>query len=221
MKERHIFSIYECPDGYEIADNVFDRYGSLVVSKNTIVNEYIRQKLKNLRKYLKGVNSAKVIINDLSAGRVLDYEKVKNVVLMHHEKETGTGYPYGMRSEGVSYFAKIISIADVFDTLTSERVYKNRLTPFDTFREFERVGSGEGHYDLSILLTFLYNISQYYIGSRVMMSMGKVGEIIYIPPHNISRPVVRNEDDYIDLSVRQVMSVTTYRRLDVLQGNQA
>ncbi len=348
MKEKHIFSIFECPDGYEIADDVFSRYGSLVVNKSTIVNEYIRQKLKSFKvdriavfepallktsvdspkaafvatkkKYMKGINSVKVIINDLAAGRVLDYEKineisdsfyhkmdsnfaiieclnqikgadeytyshsvnvslysmligkwlklpeseiklllnagilhdvgktkvpmeilnkrgpltqsefdvikkhsvygfelvkdipdinekVKNAVLMHHEKENGTGYPYGMKSEGISYFAKIISIADVFDALTSERVYKSRLTPFDTFREFERIGIGEGHYDPSILLTFLYNISQYYIGSSVLMSTGIVGEIVYIPPHNISSPVVRDEDDYIDLSVRQDVKI--------------
>lgn len=36
MNEKHIFSILECPDGYEIADDVFSRYGSMVVSKNTI-----------------------------------------------------------------------------------------------------------------------------------------------------------------------------------------
>lgn len=49
MADKHTFSIFECPDGYEIADDVFSGYGSLVVSKNTIVNNYIRQKLKNFK----------------------------------------------------------------------------------------------------------------------------------------------------------------------------
>ena len=346
--ERYIFNVLECPDGYEIADDVFTKYGTMVVRKNTIVNEYIRQKLKNFnvdkiavfepalpkdsndspkevftatkREYSEGINSIKVIIKDLTAGKELDYEKineisdsfyenmysnfavieclnqiksadeytyshcvnvslysmligkwlklpeneiklllvagilhdvgksrvpaeilnkrgpltesefdiikkhplygfeiikdipdiderVKDAVLMHHEKENGTGYPYGVKGENISYFAKIISIADAFDAITSERVYMRRLTPFDTFREFEKMGIGEGYYDPGILLTFLYSISQYYVGSKVMMNTGKVGEIVYVPPHNISSPVVRVEDEYIDLSVRKDISI--------------
>jgi hypothetical protein len=40
-----------------------------------------------------------------------------------------------------------------------------------------------------------------------MMSTGIPGEIVYIPPHNISRPVVRVEDYYVDLSVRQDVKI--------------
>lgn len=40
-------------------------------------------------------------------------------------------------------------------------------------------GEDEGHYDPGILLKFIHNISQYYVGSRVMMSTGKFGEIVY------------------------------------------
>jgi hypothetical protein len=43
--EKHILSTLECPDGYEIAEDVFNSSGSLVITKNTIVNEAIRQKL--------------------------------------------------------------------------------------------------------------------------------------------------------------------------------
>ena len=133
--------------------------------------------------------------------------KVKNAVLMHHEKENGTGYPFGIKSANINLFAKIISIADVFDALTSERVYKKRQTPFETFREFERIGIGEGHYDPVILLKFIHNISQYYVGSRVMMSTGKFGEIVYVPPHNISNPVVRVDGSFIDLSAQRGMKI--------------
>mgnify|MGYP001303737927 FL=1 len=49
MNKKLIFSIRECPDGYEIAEDVFSKYGSMVVSKNTIVNEHIRQKLMRFK----------------------------------------------------------------------------------------------------------------------------------------------------------------------------
>jgi putative nucleotidyltransferase with HDIG domain len=134
-------------------------------------------------------------------------KKVKEAVLMHHEKENGTGYPFGIKSESISNFAKIISIADAFDAITSERVYKKRQTPFDTFREFERIGIGEGYYDPGILLKFIHNISQYYVGSRVMISTGKCGEIVYVPPHNISSPVVKVDGSFIDLSAQRDMKI--------------
>jgi putative nucleotidyltransferase with HDIG domain len=134
-------------------------------------------------------------------------KKVKEAVLMHHEKENGTGYPFGIKSVSISGFAKIVSIADAFDALTSERVYKKRQTPFDTFGEFERIGIGEGHYDPIILLKFIHNISQYYVGSRVRMSTGKFGEIVYVPPHNISNPVVKVDGSYIDLSAQRGMKI--------------
>ncbi|MEG6611933.1 HD-GYP domain-containing protein [Pseudoclostridium thermosuccinogenes] len=348
MNKKLIFSVLRCPDGYMIADDIFSKYGTLIVAKDTIVNEFIRQKLisfnvdriavfepelpKNSnnspkeafadtkRKYSEGTNSIKVIIKDLAVGNKLDYEnineisnsfyenmnsnfavidclnqvksadeyiythcvnvslysmligkwlklseneikilmnagilhdvgkskvpaeilnkrgpltesefdiikkhplyglemindipdmndEIKNAVLMHHERENGTGYPYGLKGANISYFAKIISIADAFDAMTSECVYRHRLTPFETFREFEKAGIGGGYYDPDILLTFLHNISQYYIGSKVMMNTGKVGEVVYVPPHCISRPVVRVEDEYIDLSIQKNIKI--------------
>lgn len=47
----------------------------------------------------------------------------------------------------------------------------------------------------------------YYVGSRVMMSTGKFGEIVYVPPHNISNPVVRIDGSFIDLSAQSGMRI--------------
>ena len=45
-------------------------------------------------------------------------------VLMHHERIDGSGYPLGLKGEGIHPFAKIIAIADVFDAINSDRGYK-------------------------------------------------------------------------------------------------
>ena len=45
-------------------------------------------------------------------------------VLMHHERLDGSGYPLGLKGEGIHPFAKIIAIADVFDAINSDRGYK-------------------------------------------------------------------------------------------------
>jgi len=129
---------------------------------------------------------------------------VRQVILMHHEREDGKGYPFGVIGNKIHLYTKIISIADVYDAMTSDRVYKRKITPFDTFREFQKIGLG--HFDTKIMITFLSNIAYYYLGSKVRMNTGQIGEIVYLPPHNPSMPVVRIEDDnYIDLDMDMYM----------------
>lgn len=125
-------------------------------------------------------------------------EKIREGILMHHEREDGKGYPFGLAGDKINLYAKIISIADVYDALTSERVYKKRVTPFDTFGELIRIGYG--HFDTKVLMTFLSNISCYYIGSIVKMSNGEKGRVIFVAPHSISAPIVSVNNKFIDLS---------------------
>ena len=119
-------------------------------------------------------------------------------VIMHHERENGTGYPLGVSGKHIPLYAKTIAVADVYDALTSERVYKKRVTPFETFREFEKIGYGE--FDVKIMLTFLANIANFYIGSKVKMNTGEIGEIVFVPPYSISKPIVSCGGKYIDLA---------------------
>ncbi|RME19952.1 MAG: HD domain-containing protein, partial [Candidatus Zixiibacteriota bacterium] len=49
---------------------------------------------------------------------------IKPLILHHHEKMNGQGYPLGLKGEDIPLGARIISIADVFDALTSDRVYR-------------------------------------------------------------------------------------------------
>lgn len=49
------------------------------------------------------------------------------IVFAHHERFDGSGYPFGLRGETIPLAARIVSVADVYDALTNERVYKNAL----------------------------------------------------------------------------------------------
>ena len=48
----------------------------------------------------------------------------------HHERFDGSGYPEGLRGEAIPLSARIVAVADVFDALSSERVYKKAMCPF-------------------------------------------------------------------------------------------
>lgn len=55
----------------------------------------------------------------------------KIIVMQHHERADGSGYPLGLKNNEIHAYGRICSIADVFDALTSERPYKAGLTPFE------------------------------------------------------------------------------------------
>ena len=65
------------------------------------------------------------------------------IVRAHHEKWNGTGYPYGLKGEEIPMGARIIAIADAYDTITSERTYKKTRTPDEAFLELERCGGAQ------------------------------------------------------------------------------
>jgi len=56
------------------------------------------------------------------------------IVLQHHERYDGRGYPYGLKGDDIHIYGKICSIADVYDALTSDRPYRRRLEPFDALK---------------------------------------------------------------------------------------
>ena len=57
-------------------------------------------------------------------------EEAKTIVLQHHERVDGSGYPKGLRGGDIHVYGRICSIADVYDALTSERPYRKRISPF-------------------------------------------------------------------------------------------
>jgi putative two-component system response regulator len=71
----------------------------------------------------------------------------------HHEKYDGTGYPAGLAGEAIPLSARIIAVADVYDALTSVRVYKAAM-PHERAREIVFEGSGK-HFDPTIVQAFL------------------------------------------------------------------
>lgn len=74
------------------------------------------------------------------------------VVLQHHERPQGNGYPYGLGSE-VVLSAKIVSIADCFDSLTSDRPFRKKLKPLEAIKMMREDLKDE--YDQNLLTEFI------------------------------------------------------------------
>ena len=123
---------------------------------------------------------------------------VKRAVIMHHEKEDGTGYPFKIKGNQKNLYSKILTVADIFDAMTSERVYKERQTPFTAFKELENVGFDT--VDPKVMMVLFENMPSYYVGSKVKMKNGDIGEIVYVPNLCAYAPVVKVNDDFFDFS---------------------
>jgi putative two-component system response regulator len=76
-----------------------------------------------------------------------------SLALTHHERVDGTGYPHGLAGEQIPIEGRIVAIADVFDAVTSDRVYRPALS-VDQARELLLEGRG-AHFDAALLDLFL------------------------------------------------------------------
>ena len=125
-------------------------------------------------------------------------QRVIMAALMHHEKCDGSGYPNHLERDQIDEFAKIVAIADSYEAMTANRCYREALCPFTVIEEFE--SNALQHYEPKYILPLMEMIAQSYIGNNVVLSNGVVGEVIMLNKHNLARPIVKTEADYIDLS---------------------
>ncbi|MBV9468675.1 MAG: HD domain-containing protein, partial [Abitibacteriaceae bacterium] len=95
-----------------------------------------------------------IIGADLLAGGHSDLLRMAELIaLTHHEKWDGSGYPRGLRRDGIDVFGRILALADVFDALTHERPYKRAWSVEETIEEIKQQ-SGK-HFDPTIVEAFL------------------------------------------------------------------
>ena len=115
-------------------------------------------------------------------------QDVMNAVLMHQEKYDGTGYPLHFKGDKISYLARIITVADVYDALTSNRPYRQPWSVAEA-EEF-MMGGSYTHFDYDIILAFLAAFAPYPVGVTVMLSDGRKA-IVKSNTVNVLRPVVQ------------------------------
>ncbi len=163
-----------------VPDNIIQKNGRLTLPEYNVVKTHV----------LFGNNILKGLKN-------LD-PRVAEVAMRHHERCDGTGYPGGYKREQIEPFARIVAIADTYDAMTSDRVYRAALCPFDVIHMFEREGIVK--FDVEFLLPFLEKAVQAYLNTEVKLSTNEVGKVIMINHNEFSKPVVQVGDEFYDLS---------------------
>ncbi|MCR5670204.1 MAG: HD domain-containing protein [Butyrivibrio sp.] len=132
-------------------------------------------------------------------------DHIKNCILMHHELRDGSGFPFHIKGEKIDEIASIVTVANVYDELTSRRSYRDEICPFTVISQFEN--NGIEKYDPNVILTFLSNIVNTFIANRVMLNNGLTGDIIFINPNHLAMPVIKCGEQFIDLAANRGLSI--------------
>lgn len=108
-------------------------------------------------------------------------------VLQHHEKMNSKGYPIGFPSDKITQYARILTIADIYDALVTERPYKSAFSQRDAV---EMIMSMTGELDITAMKSFLESMILYPVDSIVELSNGEKAKVVKNNPHYILRPTV-------------------------------
>lgn len=113
----------------------------------------------------------------------------KIIILEHHEKYDGTGYPDGISADQINLLANVVSIADVYDALTSDRPYKKPMCPNDAFEYI--LGNADKMFRFDIVNIFSKVIVPYPEGTMVKLSNGDIAIVQGTPCDYPLRPIVK------------------------------
>lgn len=124
-------------------------------------------------------------------------EGVRLAALQHHEKIDGSGYPLQMDGTQIHIYAKIVAVADIFHAMTLEKAYRKAQSPYQVLEQL--LTESFGKLDPVIVQTFIQKTTNLYNGTRIRLSDGRHGEIIFTDRSNPTRPMVQVDGKIVNL----------------------
>jgi len=111
------------------------------------------------------------------------------VVLEHHERYNGCGYPYRMAGDEISTAGRMAAIVDTYDAMTSERPYRPAISPSHALRQLYDQGGTQ--FDPALVAAFVRTVGIYPVGTLVLLESGHLGVVEELHHDNLLTPIVR------------------------------
>lgn len=138
-------------------------------------------------------------------------QESKKMVLQHHERLDGSGYPKGLKGKAISELTQILSIADTYDAQISGRCSQPPVPPARALSELYRAAVA-GQYATSLVQQLIQLLGVYPIGSLVRLNTGEQAVVIWVHSHSRLTPTIKllknasgqpyDEQEIIDLAAQ-------------------
>lgn len=116
-------------------------------------------------------------------------ERIAMLVLQHHERWDGKGYPNGLDKDSIEIGARIIAVVDAFVAMTSQKAYRSALLGYDAMKTL--LADKGRRFDYEVIKAMIQSIGVYPIGSIVLMNDTSIARVIGIIPDAPLRPLIR------------------------------
>ena len=165
-----------------ISDSLLLKQGSLTFEEYEIVKKHSEYGYKIIEK-----------IPDINYS-------VAKIILQHHERCDGSGYPNKLKSNRIFHLSKIVAIADIYDALTSDKVYRSKVLPHEAAEYILCMSRSLVDYDIASI--FLKNVAIYPIGCKVLLNTNEIAVVL---------------DSNLQIPLRPFLRIITDRRKNPLK----
>lgn len=155
----------------EISNDILNKEGKLTEEEYEQVKTHSQQGYEKLKDQEQIPSTAKIVI------------------LQHHERYNGEGYPNGKAGEDIHVFSRIVSVVDVFDALISDRPYRKGVVPSEAMEYI--LGGAGSLFDKRVVGHFFKKVAAFPVGSEVVLNDGRQGLVIENFESYSLRPRVR------------------------------
>lgn len=153
-----------------IPDNVLNKPGKLTDSEYELIKKHVEYGYDIVKQYKWFPEAA------------------YKCVLQHHERSDGAGYPEGLKDHEITKYGKISAIVDVYDAITSDRIYHKGMIPSKAMKLL--FGWSGTHFNKILVKFFVDILGIYPVGTLVLLDTGELAIVFETNKKDPTRPVV-------------------------------
>jgi HD-GYP domain-containing protein (c-di-GMP phosphodiesterase class II) len=147
-------------------------------------------------------------------------EDVGRIVIQHHERWDGEGYPRRFRGKEIAMGARIVSVVDAFEAMVSEKPYRNSMIGYQAMKNI--LSDNSRRFDPDVLKAFVRIMGIYPIGSIVRMNTGAVARVTDVRGEAPLRPkiqlVIDEKGAEIQPKERKIIDLLKEKRFFIIRA---